>query len=227
MRKTGVGLAAFGSAFLHAALAVGLLYAAARPRAPSVEPVRVKIVAPPAKSPVAPRPPPEARKPEPPNLTKKPASERKPVVKAPAATVKPVQGLRASAFSPDGRGIAAPVGNTLNTADDGIRLKPKDVQALTDEDLSADAALIRTSVEAPQFTDAALDAGLEGTYGVEVFVDPTGAVTDAQLPEKIGYEMDARVLDAARKAHFTPRKDRYGKPIAGWTELKFRLEIPR
>ena len=86
--------------------------------------------------------------------------------------------------------------------------------------------MIRASVATPQYTDPALDAELEGTYAVDVYVDAAGAVTDAQLPKKIGYGMDERVLAAARKARFNPRKDRLGKAIAGWSEIKFRLEIP-
>ncbi len=235
MRARRGGLyAAFGSGLLHAVLAGGLLLMASRPAPKAPDTVRVKINDVPKPKPPAPEPKPEEKKPEPAKPKEKPkkkpaetkrASARQPE-RPPAKPVAPVLGLSASAVSPNGTGIAAPVGNTLMTGDEGRRLKPDDVKPLTDEDLTADASLIRASVLAPVYTDAALDAALEGTYTVEAFVDAAGAVTDAQLPKKIGYGMDEKVLAAARQARFHPRTDKLGKAIPGWTEVKFRLEIP-
>lgn len=238
--SSGGTLAAVGSLALHGALVAGLVFVTSRPATKAPEAVRVQIkevqkpkppeVKPPEPPKVEekkPEPPKEKPKPKPKPPEKKTASERKPEKKPPVKPAPPVQGLSASAVSPNGTGIAAPVGNTLMTEDEGKRLKAEDVQPLTNEDLSADAALIRASIATPQYTDAALDAELEGTYTVEVFVDAAGAVTDAQLPKKIGYGMDEKVMAAARKARFTPRKDKLGKSIPGWTEVKFRLEIPQ
>lgn len=233
-RRSGFA-AALGSAALHIAVAGGLLIVASVPQKRPPDSVRVKIQEVAKPKPPEPPPPVADKPPEPPKPPEKPkkkppekkrASERKPEKKPPDKPAAPVQGLTANSTSPLGTGLAAPIGNTLNTADEGKRLKAEDVQSLTDEDLTADASLIRASVQTPQYTDQAIDAELEGLFTVEVYVDASGSVTDAQLPKKIGYGMDERVLAAARKARFNPRKDRLGKALAGWTEMKFRLEIP-
>jgi protein TonB len=156
---------------------------------------------------------------------RKVASERKPK-QPPAPTAKPVQGLSAEAISAEGTGIAAPIGNTLMTEDEGKRLKAEDVGALGNQDLSADARLIRSSFQTPSYTEAAIDAAIEGTYVVDVYVDETGNVTSAELTKKVGYGMDERLLAAANQARFEPRKNRFGKAEPGWTTISFRLELP-
>ena len=174
--------------------------------------------------PPKPEPKPEPKRPPPPK-EKKVSSERKPP-QEPVKTAQPVQGFSPDAVAKDGPGIAVPVGNPLMVPDDGKRLKPEDVQPLGNQDLSADPRLIRSSMVKPEYTDDAIDAGLEGVFTVDVYVDATGAVASADLTKKIGYGMDQRVLAAANKARFEPRKDRYGKAIAGWTTLTFLLELP-
>ena len=78
----------------------------------------------------------------------------------------------------------------------------------------------------PIYTDDAIDMGLEGTFIVDVYVDVSGAVQTAELRKKVGYGMDQRLLDAARKARYEPRKDQFGRPLAGWAEIAFRLLLP-
>ena len=169
--------------------------------------------------------PKKADKPKPKPKEKKVSTERK-TKEPPKEMAKPIQGLSPSALAPEGKGITAPVGNTLLTEDPGKRVKPEDVKPLSNDDLSADAALIASSVVVPKYTEDAIDAGVEATVTVDVFVDATGQVKDAELKKKIGYGMDARILDTARNARFIPRKDRYGRSVEGWAEIRFRLEIP-
>src|SRR6185437_10750058 len=112
---------------------------------------------------------------------------------------KVIQGLSASSTSDKGK-FAAPLGNTLMTNDTGERVK--EAPPPIDADLSADAKLDHSSITKPQYTDSALDANLEGTVVVAVFVDESGKVTDAELNKKGGYGMDERIIAAARQARF-------------------------
>lgn len=140
------------------------------------------------------------------------------------ADTPPIQGVTKDSVSDKGT-MAAPVGNTLMVEDTGKRMNPEDVGALKG-DMSAPASLIRDSVNSPPYTEQALDASLEGSWVVDVYVDISGNVASAELRRKIGYGMDERVLTAARQARFSPRKNKYGASEAGWAEIKFTLVIP-
>jgi len=217
------------STVVHTTLAVALAITAKTIVPKMHVPLTVKIVKVEKPKPVVaeakkeePKPPPP---PKPKEIKKKPkkvASERRPLTPPPPAP-KPVQGLSASAVVPGGKGIAAPIGNTLLTEDEGKRLKAEDVEAL---DQTADAQLIPGSVSTPKYTEEALDASLVGNYTVDVYVDEKGLVQQVDLRKKAGYGMDQRIIEAAQRARFTPRKERDGRPVAGWTEIRFRLEIP-
>ena len=193
----------------------------------SSNPVKIKIVKqtdpaqePPKPEPVKPPPP----KPKPPK-PKKPPTERVKPQAQPAEPPKPIMGLDPSAVSPDGKGISVPVGNTLLIPDDGKRVKPEDVKPFTG-DLSSDPKLIRGSIRRAAYTDAAVEAGLQGKYIVDVYVAENGAVTSAELRKKIGYGMDERVLEVARAAKYLPRRNEKGISEAAWTELPFTLQLP-
>lgn len=172
-----------------------------------------------------PKPPPPKPKEKPPPR-KKPLSERvKSQEKPPGEAPKPIMGLDPSAISPDGKGISAPVGNTLMMADDGKRAKPEDVKPFTG-DLSSDARLIRESLKKIEYTEGAIEAALEGKYIVDVYVDEKGVVTSAELRKKIGFSMDERVLEVARLVKFMPRRTRTGVVEAAWAEIQFVLQLP-
>lgn len=171
---------------------------------PSVVPEPEKIKPKPKK--------PEKQKPTPNQQTKVPTQPDTP----------PVQGLTKDSTSDKGT-MSAPVGNTMMTEDTGKRVK--DVGQIAG-DLSAPATLVRDSIKIPPYTDQALDASLEGTWVVDVFVNIDGSIKDADLRKKIGYGMDERVLAAAKAAKFVPRKNKLGVSEPGWAEIKFTLVIP-
>jgi periplasmic protein TonB len=138
---------------------------------------------------------------------------------------QPVMGLSKESFVEGGKGsFSAPAGNTTMLPDEGKRLSPEDIKKL-DRDLSADAKLIDGSFIKPNYTPEAEENGLEGSFVIEVYVDTQGKVIEAELRKKIGYGMDERVLNAAKNARFSPRKNPLGQPLAGWTELKVRLTL--
>lgn len=174
-------------------------------------------------APPAPEPKPaEAPKPKP-----KPKQKATPTVKPNDNTPppQPVMGLNKESFAEGGKGsFSAPAGNTTMIPDDGRRLSPEQIRKL-DRDLSADAKLIEGSFIKPEYTAEAEENALEGSFVIEVYVDAQGKVVEAELRKKIGYGMDERVLNAAKNARFSPRKNPLGQPLAGWTELKIRLTL--
>jgi len=95
------------------------------------------------------------------------------------------------------------------------------------KDLSAGPTLIHSTLSKPAYTTEALYAEIEGYYPVDVQVDSAGNVVDAEMQKNVGFGMDERIVVAIRSARFLPAKDELGKPISGWTNIKFKLEIPR
>jgi TonB family protein len=187
------------------------------------EPVKFKVV---EKKPVAeptPKPTPPPPKPTPvPPKPKKLAETRKPE-KKPQKNAKKVQGLTTKSTVKDST-VAAPVGNTMMAEDSGVRLSAEELASL-ERDLSADAQLIRDTLTVPEYTEAAIDAEIEGVVVVDVFVDQQGKVIQAELRKRIGYGMDERVVMAIMAARFVPRKNGKGMPLSGWAELPFKLEL--
>ncbi len=92
------------------------------------------------------------------------------------------------------------------------------------KDLSQRA--VRISLTKPEYTDDAIDVGLEGTFAVDVFIEKDGSVSDAELRKKIGFGMDERVLAASKSAVFEPRRNNLGVAIAGWDTIVFDLVLP-
>lgn len=156
----------------------------------------------------------------------RPASNKSPPATKKPQEVRPVQGLPPSDLAKDGPGLAVPIGNTLMDADKGQRIKPEEFKALPGEENGTQPQLIRSSIEDPGYSDEALDRGIEGTFTVVVYVDEEGVVTKAELKQKIGFGMDERVINAAKKVKFIPGKDPMGREAGQWTEIKFRLQIP-
>ena len=218
-----------GSFMAHVGFVLCLVYLGSRvPVAPPhMMPVKLRITQAPKPAPVAPKAEPVI-KPQPlPKIVKHvapPKSERKPT-STPVHDAVPVQGLSASALSTNGKGIAVPIGNTLLREDEGKRLKADEVKEM-EQDMSAEASLIRSTFTKPPYSQSALFAQLQGTFSVLVFVDKEGNPVDMELPRKIGYDMDDPIRHAVLTARYYPKKDKEGQPLEGWTEIKIKLEIP-
>jgi protein TonB len=201
-------------------LSVQARFAPAKP-----QPVKIRILEKKAEPKIAevPKPPPKPPAPPKPKPKQKTATDRPKPIDRSLPPPKPIQGLTADAMSKGGK-VAVPLGNTLMTGDTGER--PRVAPAAFDGDLTSDARLIGDSIVKPEYTDAAVEANLNGQVLVEVQVDEAGKVVDASLKRKVGFGMDERILGSIRSARFVPRKDRYGKAEAGWTEIKFNLQLP-
>ncbi len=84
----------------------------------------------------------------------------------------------------------------------------------------------RMSLIKPEYTEEALQAGLEGQFIADVYVDETGQVGEVALQKKVGYGMDAKLHTAAKSARYEPRKDAMGRPVGGWDRIVFQLVLP-
>ena len=84
----------------------------------------------------------------------------------------------------------------------------------------------RISLVKPEYTEAALQAGLEGQFVADVYIDEKGQVGEVSLQKKAGYGMDAKLLHAAKNARYEPRKDAMGRSIGGWDRIVFQLVLP-
>jgi outer membrane biosynthesis protein TonB len=181
------------------------------------EAVQVKIV---EKSEVPPPPKEEEKPPKRPEVSG--------AKKASTTPPKRVQGLSAESFDDapaDSTGFVAPVGNTLMEKDLGQRLNANEIAKLK-RDLSSDALLITSTFNEPKYTQAAIDAALEGRYSFDVLVDTSGNVMDVEAQRRIGFGMDEKVIQAIKDAKFYPKKNALGVPEAGWTVLRINLTLP-
>ncbi len=152
-------------------------------------------------------------KPEPKNIPKKKPKKK-------IAEKKLIAGLSKQNLTASTSSVKAPIGNTLLVEDKGLRLS--DVEKM-DIDRREDARLIAS--QTPSYTPQAEDAELQGRYEVDVYIDEAGKVVQAELAYKVGFGMDAKIIASAMAATYEPRKNRYGKPIAGWSKLVFVLKL--
>jgi TonB family protein len=199
-----------------------------------------KLAPPPKPTPKAvaakprPRPRPKALPTPPPKLltTAKPAT--RPVAPAPAKP--PAKTVETAVATPKKPAPSAPTPATQAAAAVAIERRgavARDGSEEVDDDdpsggadLHAEPVLIRTSLRKPTYTEDALSAHLEGVFALDVQLDAEGRVLVAKLLRKIGFGMDERIVAAMRAARFTPGRDGHGRPQAGWTKVKFKLEIP-
>lgn len=219
----GLGL----SIILHSASLVLLTHWVNRPVKPRFDPIKVKVVEVKPEVPAAPtvvEPPPPVPPPKPP-IPKKPiVPTNKIPPKSPAKPVEAIQGFKKDTLAPaTGPGIAVPIGNTVMAPDTGKRVN--EAPPITG-DQSQDARLIPNSYNEPQYTDAALDASLEGRFIVDVYVDEQGNVIEAELRKKIGYGMDQKIIEAIKTARFVPRKNQLGIAESSWTNITISLRLP-
>ena len=203
------------SALLHLIACGALVHSTRSSHSGSRGPLKVTIAEKP-KAPVEAAPAPK--------VPPKPIEPKKAIPQKTPEKAKPVAGLSAESFSEKGTGFVAPAGNTLMLADTGERLSPDQIEALKG-DLSAEPQLIASSVIKPEYTQDAIDAGFEGRVIVDVYIDATGKVVQAELARPVGYQMDQRIINMAKAARFTPRKNAVGQSIAGWGQIKVTLTL--
>ncbi|HEY3353082.1 MAG TPA: TonB family protein [Polyangia bacterium] len=223
----------------HLLFARGVSHLPARPAAPRLVTVEVRVREPPQ---AAPAPPPEPPKPaEPP---KAPEPRRQPVHEAPArklaaipanaprgptprsappterpatggpTTDEPQFGASLDSTSERGTGPAIQVGNTLQTKQRGPAPAPAKVRPLA----APVQAYEVTKMPLPkgrcagEYTDAARQAGLEGTVILDLVVGPDGAPRDITVVQGLDHGLTEAALAALKRCRFTPG-ERNGEPV--------------
>jgi D-alanyl-D-alanine endopeptidase (penicillin-binding protein 7) len=77
------------------------------------------------------------------------------------------------------------------------------------------------SCRKPEYPQADIDAGHEGTVTLGFQVDDTGAITDSAIAKSSGYpSMDEAARGALQKCRFGPALHK-GKPVAEWTRVQY------
>lgn len=76
----------------------------------------------------------------------------------------------------------------------------------------------------PQYSEFAREAGLEGLVMVDVLVGTDGRVKDARVSRSVHTVLDQAALEAARRARFTPGKQR-DRPVEVWVSLPYNFTL--
>ena len=120
------------------------------------------------------------------------------------STDTPTFGFTIESTSEGGKGPAMPVGNTLQVPSGGPAVdKPKALAA---------PVLARDVTKAPlmisncrgEYTEAARDAGVEGTVVISAVVDPDGNTRDIHVVEKLGHGLDEAAITAVKNCKYSP-----------------------
>jgi TonB family protein len=113
--------------------------------------------------------------------------------------------------------IAVAVGIALGAPDVHAQPAPPTADAVT-------PPVLRARAEATYPPDALRDR-LEGTVGLELVVDVTGAVTDARVTSPAGHGFDEAALVAVRRFTFEPAR-KHGVAIRSAVQLAYEFHLP-
>lgn len=151
-----------------------------------------------------PRPQPQpADSPQPPADT--PPTER---LAEPSAdtTDTPVFGVSLESTSQAGSGPTVAVGNSLQVPQQGAAKEPRQIKPLAAPAAAHEVEtmpVIRGSC-AGKYTDAARDAGVEGTVVLDVVVSEDGSTRDIAVVQGLGHGLDEAAVEALRRCRFQP-----------------------
>lgn len=161
-----------------------------------VDNVSVEVFEVPAPSPqslqLQPKKIPEEKKPEPP----------------PEAKPREVFGLSRKSHedSSDSAAVTVKQGNTIAKEQDNLKLEKDDLDSIPipADDYLVTAMPVLLSYFKPEYTTEAKTAGIEGVVVIEMIIDDQGVVRDAKIIRGLGFGLDERTLEAAKKAKFKP-----------------------
>ena len=81
------------------------------------------------------------------------------------------------------------------------------------------------NIPVPNYPEMVRTAGIEGQAVIEALLDLDGSVMDVRVIKSAGNQMlDAAASDAARRAKFTPAKQR-DKPVRVWISIPYRFQL--
>jgi protein TonB len=128
----------------------------------------------------------------------------------------PVGGMAANAAAGNAAAGAAPERKVRGTAP-----KPSDGASVCVEEPVKPKPIERT---APQYSDEARAANVEGVVKVELSVNASGDVVDARILSGLGHGLDQAALVAAKRWKFNPAT-RCGKPIDSKHVVSMRFQL--
>lgn len=77
------------------------------------------------------------------------------------------------------------------------------------------------------YPDEARRMGIEGEVAVRLLVDEDGKVASTKLVRGLGYGLDRKALELARRIRFKPAVDESDRPVATWITWTFSFTLPR
>lgn len=130
-------------------------------------------------------------------------------------TDEPVFGVTMESTSAGGSGPSVPVGNTLQTKEAGPPTPPAKVKPLAAPVAVAEVTKMPTVKGRCEgkYTDAAREAGVEGTVVLDLVVDEQGHVTQISVVKGLGHGLNEAAIAAIRQCAFDPG-EKGGKPVA-------------
>lgn len=133
-----------------------------------------------------------------------PPSER--AVTSGPSTTTPTFGFSLESTSESGSGPAMPVGNTLQVPQTGPAVAPAKVKPLAAPVPVYEVTKMPTMRDRcrGEYTDAARDAGVEGTVVLDLVVDEEGNTRDIKVVHGLGHGLDEAAVAALKRCRFAP-----------------------
>ncbi len=102
--------------------------------------------------------------------------------------------------------VSVKQGNTIAKEQDNLKLEKDDLDniPIPADDYLVTAMPVLLSYFKPEYTLEAKNAGIEGVVVIEMIIDDQGVVRDAKIIRGLGFGLDERTLEAAKKAKFKP-----------------------
>ncbi|MBM4343683.1 MAG: TonB family protein [Deltaproteobacteria bacterium] len=178
------------------------------PKPAQAEVHEIAQVPPPTYKPRATRPPPDKVPPKQPPPTERPATSGD-------TTDEPVFGVSMESTAPGASGPSVPVGNTLQTKDPGPPTLPAKVKPLAAPVAVAEVTrmpAVKGRCEG-KYTDAAREAGVEGTVVIDLVIDEQGHATQISIVKGLGHGLNEAAIAAVQQCRFEPG-EKAGRPVA-------------
>jgi len=121
---------------------------------------------------------------------------------------------------PGGVAVAMAAPAPVRSADRDLSAAPAARSAACPEDTKAKPL----SMSHPTYTDEAREAAIEGKVRVQLTIDATGAVVDAQIVEGLGHGLDEAAIASLRASTYAPSTS-CGKPTTSTITVGVRFAL--
>ncbi|MFK3737099.1 M56 family metallopeptidase [Massilia sp. TN1-12] len=129
--------------------------------------------------------------------------------------------LRPSTQSLDWRALVPVLGLALAFAGSAQALAGRDAVLADQRSMTTKALADFSSCARPDYPQADIDAGHQGTVTLAFLVDQTGIVGDSRVERSSGFaSMDEAAHGALRKCRFHPALQQ-GRPVTEWTRVQY------